>query len=157
MDGLSYADIAAFLGVTKTTVRGRLQRGRAQLRKELTMVERTFKEHELPRDFSAEINGLLDAAAARGKAHEKAIKRLAEIGAPAVDPLCAPSTIHASRSVAWPPAPSAGSATRGHCVPSSMGFSGGTGFHRYRGHDIEPRRPRTHNRYPDRDPRRSGT
>jgi len=88
VDGLSYADIAEFLGVTEATVQGRLQRARAKLRKELKMVARTFKKEELPEDFAAEVKRLLDEAAVRGEKHEQAIKRLSEIGAPAVDPLC---------------------------------------------------------------------
>ena len=89
IDGLSYEDIAGFLGVTQATVQGRLQRGRATLRKEmLTMVEETFKERELTEDFSDEIKCLLEAAAVRGREHEEAIKRLAGIGSRAVDPLC---------------------------------------------------------------------
>jgi len=89
VDGLSYGDIAGFLGVTEATVLGRLQRGRAQLKKELwKVVERTFKEHELPDDFSAEIQHLLDAAAQGGWEQQQAANRLAEIGAPAVEPLC---------------------------------------------------------------------
>ena len=88
VDGLSYTDIASFLRVTETTVRGRLQRGRAELRKELTMVARAFKEEQLPDDFSAEVKRLLDAAAELGEEHTKALRRLAEIGGPAVDPLC---------------------------------------------------------------------
>jgi len=89
VDGLSYADIAGFLGVTETTVQGRLQRGRTELRKELlAMVEQTFKSQELPDDFAAEIQRLRDAAASGGRAHEEAVRRMAEIGAPAVDPLC---------------------------------------------------------------------
>ena len=88
VNGLSYADIAGFLDVTEATVQGRLQRARAKLRRELAMVEETFKEQELPEDFSSEIKQLLDAAEVRGRQHEEAIRRLAEIGAPAVDPLC---------------------------------------------------------------------
>jgi len=89
VDGLSYADIAGFLGVSETTVQGRLQRGRAALKKELlTMVEQTFKSQELPDDFAAEVQSLLDAAAKGGRAHEEAIRRMAGIGAPAVDSLC---------------------------------------------------------------------
>ncbi len=88
VDGFSYAEIAEFLGVTKATVQGRLQRARSQLRRELKMVEETFKEQELPTDFSAEIRRLLDAAATRGEEHERAIERLAEIGVAAVGPLC---------------------------------------------------------------------
>jgi len=88
VDGLSYTDIAEFLGVTEATVQGRLQRARAKLRKELKMVAGTFKKEELPEDFAAEIKRLLDEAAVRGEKHEQAIRRLGEIGAPAVDPLC---------------------------------------------------------------------
>jgi len=88
VDGLSYTDIAGFLGVTETTVRGRLQRGRAELRKELTMVAQTFKDEQLPADFSAEIQRLLDAATANAEEREASIRRLAEIGEPAVNPLC---------------------------------------------------------------------
>ncbi len=88
VDGLSYADIAAFLDVTEATVQGRLQRARAKLRKELKVVQERFKEAELPEDFSAEIRRLIEATAARGEEQERALRRLAEIGAPAVDPLC---------------------------------------------------------------------
>ena len=88
IDGLSYADIAAFLNVTRETVKGRLQRGRAQLREELQMVADTFREQRLPDDFSAEIKALLDTWATRGVESKREIERLAEIGAPAVDLLC---------------------------------------------------------------------
>ena len=112
VDGLSYADIAGFLHVTETTVQGRLQRARAQLREELTVVEEAFERKELPEDFAAEITRLLEAVAAprtrppgkvnigrledghvlvrqsRKKDRGRAVRRLQEIGAPAVDPLC---------------------------------------------------------------------
>jgi RNA polymerase sigma-70 factor (ECF subfamily) len=88
VDGLSYADIAEFLGVTEGAVQGRLQRARAQLREALKMIRKTFKEQELPEDFSAEIKRLLDAVATHAEDRERTIRRLAEIGAPAVDPLC---------------------------------------------------------------------
>jgi len=100
VDGLSYADIAEFLNVTETTVQGRLQRARAQLREELTVVEEAFEREELPEDFAAEITRLLEAVAAprtrppglvrqsRKKDRGRAVRRLQEIGAPAVDPLC---------------------------------------------------------------------
>ena len=88
VDGLSYADIAGFLDVTEATVQGRLQRARAQLRKELKMVRETFKEKELPEDFSEEIGRLLEAAARHGEERGRAVERLTEIGAPAVAPLC---------------------------------------------------------------------
>ena len=88
VDGLSYADIAAFLDVPESTVQGRLQRGRAELRKELTMVRERFREEELPEGFAEEIRRLLDRAAEQGGERERAVARLTEIGAPAVDPLC---------------------------------------------------------------------
>ena len=88
VNGYSYADIAALLRVPKATVKGRIQRGRGQLREELTMVEKTFKDEELPEDFAAEIRGLLEHAASRGEERESAIRRIAEIGGPAVAPLC---------------------------------------------------------------------
>jgi RNA polymerase sigma-70 factor (ECF subfamily) len=89
VNGLSYADIAGYLGVSEATVLGRLQRGRAQLKKELlTMVEDAFDKEHLPPDFSAEITRLLETASA-AQDREAAINRLAEIGGAAVDPLCA--------------------------------------------------------------------
>ena len=89
VDGLSYADIAAFLGVTESAVQGRLQRGRAQLRKELlAMVEETFRDESLPEDFWQEVRRLLDVADEQAQRREQAVRRLAEIGAPAVAPLC---------------------------------------------------------------------
>jgi RNA polymerase sigma factor (sigma-70 family) len=88
IDGLSYADIAGFLNITRETVKGRLQRGRAQLREELRMVEDTLREQRLPDDFAAEIKRLLDTWATRGVESKQEIERLAEIGAPAVDLLC---------------------------------------------------------------------
>jgi len=88
VDGLSCEEIAGFLEVTETAVQGRLQRARARLRKELDMVMDTFKSEHLPDNFADEIKKLLDSAVKRGREHEDAVKRLAEIGAPAVDPLC---------------------------------------------------------------------
>ncbi|HIJ66013.1 MAG TPA: RNA polymerase sigma factor [Candidatus Hydrogenedentes bacterium] len=88
VDGLSYEEIAQFLDVSKTTVLGRLQRGRAQLRKELTMVEEVFNEQRLPEDFSAEVERLLNAMAARTASRDGVVGRLAEIGVPAVGALC---------------------------------------------------------------------
>lgn len=49
------------------------------------MLERTFREEMLSEDFSKEIQRLFDAVAEGGG---EAIQRLAEMGAPAVDPLC---------------------------------------------------------------------
>ena len=89
VDGLSYADIAGYLGVTEATVLGRLQRGRAALKKELlAMVEDTFKKEHLPEDFASEVGRLLETAGAETRAREDALRRLEAMGAPAVDPLC---------------------------------------------------------------------
>jgi len=87
VDGLSYGEIAGFLSVTQATVKGRLQRGRAQLREELRMVEDTFRERRLPDDFASEIQRLLEAWAERGVEQRGEVERLVEIGAPAVEPL----------------------------------------------------------------------
>ena len=88
MDGLSYAQIAEFLGVTETTVQGRLQRARAHLREELEMVEEAYGGQRLPDDFAAEVDRLLQELAADAVRRNKATDRLVEIGPPAVDPLC---------------------------------------------------------------------
>ena len=88
VDGLSYADIAAFLEVTETAVQGRLQRARAKLREEVEMVEERFREEGLPDDFSAEVRRLLDTSVELAEEGERAAQRLAEIGDQAVDPLC---------------------------------------------------------------------
>ena len=89
VDGLSYADIAGYLGVSEGTVLGRLQRGRAELKKELlTMVEETFKKEPLPEDFAAQVRQLLETAAADARQRAKTVDSLAEIGSGAVDPLC---------------------------------------------------------------------
>lgn len=71
----------------ETTVRGRLERGRVELCKELTMVTDAFKAEELPEDFAAKVRALLDAAAASEDRHAKAVRELSVLGAPAVDPL----------------------------------------------------------------------
>ena len=88
VDGLSYADIAGFLGVTRTTVKGRLQRGREQLREELSMVEDTFDDERLPQEFAEETARIIDRWAERGVDLRGEIDRLTSIGAPAVEPLC---------------------------------------------------------------------
>lgn len=54
-DGLSYAEIAAFLDVPTTTIRNRLHRARLQLKRGLlTMAEREFERHRLPEKFADE-------------------------------------------------------------------------------------------------------
>jgi len=89
VNGLSYANIAGYLGVTEATVLGRLQRGRAELKKELlAMVEDSFRKERLPEDFGPQVRRLLETAGAEVCRRDEAVRQLAEIGAPAVDPLC---------------------------------------------------------------------
>lgn len=52
LDGMSYEEIASFLGVTRSAVDSRLQRARKKLKGEvLKMTKQRFKEHKLPADF----------------------------------------------------------------------------------------------------------
>lgn len=47
VNGYNYAEVASFLEVPKTTVKGRIERGRRQLREEMmAMVEAQFEEHK---------------------------------------------------------------------------------------------------------------
>ena len=85
---LSYADIASYLNVSETAVQGRLQRARVQLRKELKMVREKFQEKHLPADFTTEIETLLDEALKNDALQAEAVQKLAQMGEPAVDPLC---------------------------------------------------------------------
>ena len=92
LDDMSYAEVAEFLGVTETTVKGRLQRGRHQLRKELKMVEETFNNEKLPKNFAEETGRLLDALVADcvtgGLNRRSGIDRLVALGPDAVPALC---------------------------------------------------------------------
>jgi len=89
VDGLSYREIAGYLEVTETAVRGRLERGRADLRRKLGAVARAFKEEILPVAFAEEIRNLLDQAKMpRMVVHRQAARRLADLGSAAVRPLC---------------------------------------------------------------------
>jgi tetratricopeptide (TPR) repeat protein/predicted DNA-binding protein YlxM (UPF0122 family) len=56
IDGLSYEEIASFLSIPKTTVKGRLQMGRRRLKEELiAMVEDILKRNRLDDRFSEEV------------------------------------------------------------------------------------------------------
>lgn len=56
LDGLSYEDIADFLGITRSAVDSRLHRARKKLKEEvLRMTKREFNEHRLPEDFSDKV------------------------------------------------------------------------------------------------------
>ncbi|MCX5759796.1 MAG: sigma-70 family RNA polymerase sigma factor [Candidatus Hydrogenedentes bacterium] len=85
---LSYAQIAAFLDVPESTVLGRLQRGRTQLRKEMEMVEKTFKDEALPDDFAEQIQRLLDRASEDKREEKRSVEKLNILGTAAVEPLC---------------------------------------------------------------------
>lgn len=88
--GLSYADIAHYLGIGEAAVLGRLQRGRAELKQELlAMVEDQFQREQLPADFAARVAALLDEAARQRDESAAMVKRLSELGPAAVDDLCA--------------------------------------------------------------------
>lgn len=65
-DGLSYAEIAEFLGVTEGTVLGRLQRGRAKLRKELAMVAATFEDNAPDEAFAERVAKAVAVYTAKG-------------------------------------------------------------------------------------------
>jgi len=56
IDGFSYDEIANFLSISKTTVKGRLQTGRRQLKEELiVMVEQTIKQNRPDERFSEKV------------------------------------------------------------------------------------------------------
>ena len=87
LDGLSYADVAMYLDLSVTVVKGRLQRGRQRLQKELMIVEKHFMDHQLPADFAEQIQGLLDRAAS-GARDDDTVQELTALGAAAVEELC---------------------------------------------------------------------
>ncbi|MEE8397877.1 MAG: HEAT repeat domain-containing protein [Desulfobacterales bacterium] len=82
------ANTADFLDVTETAVQGRLQRARAKIRRELKMVKDTFQGQGLSEDFSEEIKRLIERMVSKEESSSESVERLAEIGGPAVDPLC---------------------------------------------------------------------
>ncbi len=65
-DGLSYAEICGFTGISKGTLKGRLQRGRAALRKELTMVEQTCKDNAPDEAFARRLERAIRVFGAKG-------------------------------------------------------------------------------------------
>lgn len=88
MDGLSYADVAKLVGVTKTVVQGRLQRAREQLRGDLGAFEKGLETGRLPADFAAKVERLLEAAASSRADRDRVSKRLLDMGVHAVPSLC---------------------------------------------------------------------
>jgi RNA polymerase sigma-70 factor (ECF subfamily) len=65
-DGLSYAEICSFLSISKGTLKGRLQRGRAALRKELTMVEQACKDNAPDEAFARRLETAIRVFSAKG-------------------------------------------------------------------------------------------
>jgi len=68
VDGLSYADIARYLGVTSTAVQGRLQRARAKLRKELVMIDQTLKDSAPDDAFARRVVEAVEVYTTKGPA-----------------------------------------------------------------------------------------
>ena len=68
VDGLSYTDIAAFLDVSEAAVLGRLQRGRRQLRKELKVIEKTFKDNAPDESFARQVAEAIEVYSTKGPA-----------------------------------------------------------------------------------------
>ena len=66
VDGLSYTDIAGYLGVTKAAVQGRLQRARGKLRKELTMIDNTLKNNAQDDRFARRVARAIEIYTAKG-------------------------------------------------------------------------------------------
>ena len=67
-DGLSHSEICGFLNVSPGTLKGRLQRGRAALRKELTMVEQACKNNAPDESFSRRLETAIRVFGATGPA-----------------------------------------------------------------------------------------
>ena len=70
-DGLSYSEICGFLSVSKGTLKGRLQRGRAALRKELDMVEQACKDNAPDETFARRLETAIRVFGAKGPATDQ--------------------------------------------------------------------------------------
>ncbi|MBM3242932.1 sigma-70 family RNA polymerase sigma factor, partial [Candidatus Poribacteria bacterium] len=61
MDGLTYREIADFMGVSQSTVKRRLRASRKKLKEELIiMVQDSFQEHKLVPEFTEEVSKKID-------------------------------------------------------------------------------------------------
>ena len=87
LEDMSYTGIATALGVGEVVVKGRIQRARIRLRKELKMVEEHFAQNRLPEDFVTQIKGLLDDSVNGWAQRKSAIEILGALGPGAVEPL----------------------------------------------------------------------
>ena len=67
-DGLSYAEICTFTGISMGTLKGRLQRGRSALRKELAMVEQACKDNAPDDAFARKLEQAIRVFGSKGPA-----------------------------------------------------------------------------------------
>jgi len=89
LDDKPYVDVARALGLSGVVVKGRLQRARQRLKKELRMVEEHFVSSRLSGQFVQRIEGELQRAVEKKDEREAVIKELGCMGAKAVEPLIA--------------------------------------------------------------------
>jgi RNA polymerase sigma-70 factor (ECF subfamily) len=68
VDGLSYSQICGFLEISTGVLKGRLQRGRAALRKELTMVDRVCKDNAPDDAFARRLEEVIRVFGTKGPA-----------------------------------------------------------------------------------------
>jgi predicted DNA-binding protein YlxM (UPF0122 family) len=81
IDGLSYSEIASFLSVPTSTVKGRLQTGRKQLKEELiVMVEDSLKQNRPDKEFTEKVLAeiIKQAAAARERESHHEVMQFCE-------------------------------------------------------------------------------
>ena len=81
------AQVARALSTSEVAVKGRLQRARQRLKKELKMVEEHFAEARLSEDFVRRIEEALQRAVEDREQRSAAIDELGALGAGAVEPL----------------------------------------------------------------------
>ena len=67
-NGLSYAEVCGFLSISIGTLKGRLQRGRAALRKELAMIEQTCKDNAPDEAFTRSLERAIRVYNVKGPA-----------------------------------------------------------------------------------------
>ena len=87
LEEMSYEGVATAVGVGKVAIKGRIQRARVRLRKELKMVEEHFAQNRLPEDFVLQIKNSLDDSVTGWTQRKSSIEILGSLGATAVEPL----------------------------------------------------------------------
>jgi RNA polymerase sigma factor (sigma-70 family) len=68
VNGLSHSEICGFLSISSGTLKGRLQRGRAALRKELAMIEHACKDNAPDETFARRLEAAIRVFSAKGPA-----------------------------------------------------------------------------------------